>query len=149
MSHTMRATDELLKTQREVQQSKDELSAMLNCDVPAFCSIVNTNPFVISVYAAAIAGTITANDLNGSTVCSGSNSGTLTLSGHTGSVVKWQSSANSGSTWSDISNTTTSQSYTNLTTTTQYRAVVQSGTCSAANTPAVVSAKKRLLFLLS
>jgi hypothetical protein len=43
MSHTMRATDELLKTQREVQQSKYELSAMLNCDVPAFCSIVNTN----------------------------------------------------------------------------------------------------------
>ena len=43
MSHTMRATDELMKTQREVQQSKDELAAMLNCDVHAFCSIVNTN----------------------------------------------------------------------------------------------------------
>lgn len=43
MSHTMRASDDLSKTKCEVEQSKHELAEMLNCDVHAFCSIVNTN----------------------------------------------------------------------------------------------------------
>ena len=100
------------------------------------CSPVQTSAWVtvtITVDPATVAGTISS----AATVCSGSNSGTLTLSGHTGSVVRWESSTNGGGSWSSLANTTTSQAYNNLTTTTQYRAVVQSGACSAANTPAV------------
>jgi Concanavalin A-like lectin/glucanases superfamily len=72
----------------------------------------------------------------GATVCSGINSTTLTLSGHTGSVTKWQSSTVSdfSSGVTDITtNTTTTLIATNLTATTYYRAVVQSGACTVAN----------------
>src|SRR5689334_21980770 len=83
----------------------------------------------VTVNPASVGSTV-----SGSTaVCSGSNSGTLTLSGQTGNVIRWELSTNGGGTWSTISNTTTSQSYTNLTQTTQYRAVVQNGTCTSAN----------------
>ena len=70
------------------------------------------------------------------TVCSGTNSGTLALTGQTGSVIRWESSINAGTTWTTIANTTTSQSYLNLTQTTLYRAVVQNGTCTPANSSA-------------
>jgi len=66
------------------------------------------------------------------TVCSGSNTGTLTLSAQTGSVVRWEYSTDGGLTWINISNTSTSQGYTNINTATLYRALVQSGLCTAA-----------------
>jgi len=66
------------------------------------------------------------------TVCSGTNSTILTLSGHTGSIVKWQYSTDNWGTYTDVSNTTTSLTASNLTQTTSYRAVVQSGICTAA-----------------
>lgn len=69
----------------------------------------------------------------GSTICSGSTSGVLTLSGHIGSVVKWQSSVSPFSTWTDISNASTTYISGILTQTTQFRAVVQSGNCTSAN----------------
>jgi hypothetical protein len=97
------------------------------------CSSATTSAVSITVSPITVTGSISG----GATVCSGSNSGTLTLSGHTGDVLKWETSTNNGSTWSDVSNTTTSQTYTNLTTTTQYRAVVQSGSCTSATTSAV------------
>jgi gliding motility-associated-like protein len=65
------------------------------------------------------------------TVCSGLNSGTLTLAGSTGNVLQWEYSTDGGITWITISNTTTTQAYNNLTTGTIYRALVQSGTCTA------------------
>ena len=83
----------------------------------------------ITVNATSVGGTISSD----ASVCSGSNGATLTLSGNTGTVTKWQYSTDNWTTPVDISNTTTSQAYLNLTATTKYRAVVQSGVCSAAN----------------
>ena len=72
----------------------------------------------------------------GAAICTGSPSGQLTLSGQTGTVVKWQSSVDSGATWADIVNTATTYTSGALTQTTQFRAVVQSGACAAANSAA-------------
>ncbi|MFM7023437.1 MAG: gliding motility-associated C-terminal domain-containing protein [Flavobacteriales bacterium] len=96
------------------------------------CPSYSERTFV--VYAASVGGSVTAD----ATVCSGSNGATLNLSGHTGSVVKWQYSTDGGGLWNDIVNATTAQPYSNIVTTTQYRAVVQSGTCAAANSTAAI-----------
>jgi gliding motility-associated-like protein len=63
--------------------------------------------------------------------CEGANAGTLTLSGYVGNIQNWESSIDGGLTWSSIANTTPSQSYLNLVDSTWYRAIVQSGVCSA------------------
>lgn len=86
----------------------------------------------ITVNPLSVGGTVSGS----ATVCSSGNSGTVTLAGNTGNVIRWEQSINSGSSWTTISNTTTSQSYTNLTQTTMFRAVVQSGACSIANSSA-------------
>ncbi|HEV7346676.1 Ig-like domain-containing protein, partial [Telluribacter sp.] len=93
------------------------------------CSAVNSATATVTVSPASVGGVLAGS----ATVCTGSNSTTLTLSGHTGSITKWQSSTDGGTTWTDIANTTTSYTATNLTQTTQYRALVQSGSCSAVN----------------
>ncbi|MCX6231701.1 MAG: hypothetical protein NTZ33_09175, partial [Bacteroidetes bacterium] len=71
------------------------------------------------------------------TVCSSGNSTLLTLNSFAGVIQKWQSSPN-GTTWTDIANTTNTYTATNLTATTQYRAVVQSGVCSSANSTVAI-----------
>ena len=86
----------------------------------------------ITVNPVSVGGSVSSS----ATVCSGGNSGTLTLSGHTGSVIRWEQSINGGGSWTTITNTTTSQSYSSLTQTTLFRAVVQSGACSIANSAA-------------
>jgi gliding motility-associated-like protein len=101
-------------------------------------SIQNTINSCIQSLTASATITVSPTTVGGTTsgttnVCSGSNSGTITLSGQTGTILKWQSSIDAGSTWTDISNITASQSFTNLTNTTLYRAVVQSGVCTVAN----------------
>ncbi|KAB1154463.1 T9SS type A sorting domain-containing protein, partial [Flavobacterium luteum] len=60
-----------------------------------------------------------------------------TLSGHTGTISKWQSAVSPFSTWTDIANTATTYTSGALTATTQFRAVVQSGSCAAANSATV------------
>ncbi|HOT15014.1 MAG TPA: hypothetical protein PK252_09665, partial [Bacteroidales bacterium] len=87
-----------------------------------------TGSAVITVDPPTVGGTVSGS----ATVCSGTNSTLLTLSGHTGSVVRWQYSTNGGVTWVNIANTNTTYTATNLTQTRQYRAVVQSGSCSPA-----------------
>ncbi len=79
-------------------------------------------------------GTI-ASVVNGdATVCPNSNAGTLNLTGQIGSVIRWESSTdNFVSNIISIPNTSTSQTYSNLSQTTKYRAVVQNGTCTEAN----------------
>jgi hypothetical protein len=100
------------------------------------CPIANSSAATITVTNGTVAGSVTAD----ATVCTGSNSGTLTLSGHTGTILRWESSTDNFVTITTIANTTTSQTYTNLTQTTKYRAVVQNGTCTAANsTPATIT----------
>ena len=88
-----------------------------------------SNVLQISVDPASVGGTIAGS----ATVCSGTNTTTLTLSGQTGNVIKWQYSTDNWVGSTDVSNTTTTLIATNLTTTTKYRAVIQSGVCSTAN----------------
>ncbi len=95
------------------------------------CSVVFTNPFTITVYPAAIAGTVSANDLNGANVCSGSSK-SLKVTGNIGSV-QWQYSTTSATSgFSDIysSEGLNPQSFDNITTNTWVRVVVTNGTCT-------------------
>lgn len=96
------------------------------------CTSTGTNTQTIAITGSVSAASVGGSIAGATSVCTGTNSTTLTLSGHTGSVTKWQSSTD-GTNWSDIANTTTTLTATNLTVTTQYRAVVTSGVCSAAN----------------
>lgn len=89
----------------------------------------STDDVVLTNNVAAVGGIVSG----GTTICSGNTSGTLTLSGHTGTVIKWQSLVSPSSTWTDITNTATTYTSGILTATTQFRAVVQSGNCSTAN----------------
>ncbi len=95
------------------------------------CTAANSGTATITVGPASVGGTIAGS----ASVCSGANSTVLTLSGNTGNITKWQSAitADFSGTVTDISNTTSSLTATNLATTTYYRAVVQSGSCTAAN----------------
>ena len=58
-------------------------------------------------------------------------SGLLTLLGHSGTIVKWQNSVSPFSSWTDIANTADTYASGALTETTQFRAVVQSGSCTS------------------
>ncbi len=88
-----------------------------------------TDEVTVTVNPLSVGGTTTGS----SSVCAGNNSGTITLAGQTGNVIRWESSIDGGNTWSPLTNTTTTYIYSNLATTTQFRAVVQSGVCAAAN----------------
>jgi hypothetical protein len=100
------------------------------------CTEANSSPATITVSNGTVAGSVTAD----ATVCTGSNSGTLTLSGHTGSILRWESSVDNFVTIVTIANITTTQNYLNITQTTKYRAVVQNGTCTEANSsPATIT----------
>ncbi|MBU3660327.1 MAG: T9SS type A sorting domain-containing protein, partial [Flavobacteriales bacterium] len=95
------------------------------------CATANSATGTVTVSPASVGGTIAGS----ASVCTGTNSTTLTLSGHIGNVVRWESSTSStfASGVTNITNTTTTLTATNLTATTYYRAVVQSGTCTTAN----------------
>jgi len=95
-------------------------------------NITTNNTATITVSPATVGGTVNG----GTTITSGSTSGLLTLSGHTGAVIKWQSSVSPFTTWTDIANTATTYTSGPLTVTTQFRAVVQSGICTAVNAEA-------------
>jgi len=69
----------------------------------------------------------------GTSIYNASISGLLVLTGQTGIVVKWQSSVTLFSSWTDIENTATSYTSEALAETTQFRAIVQSGSCTSAN----------------
>ncbi len=93
------------------------------------CPSAKSSVATITVDAVSVGGTVSGSY----TVCAGTNSGTLFLSGHSGNIVRWQSSIDGGATWTNITNTNTFYNFANITTTTKYRAVVQSGSCAAAN----------------
>lgn len=98
-----------------------------------FSNISANNTAAVTISAGSVGGSIAG----GSTICSGFTSGNLTLSGQTGNVIKWQSSTDGFSTATDIANTGLTYTSGPLTATTQFIAVVQNGTCSAANSTAV------------
>ena len=92
------------------------------------CASANSSVATITVNPVSVGGSIAGS----ATVCTGTNSTTLSLSGHTGTVVRWQSSTDNFSNTIDINNTTNGLTVNNLSATTQYRAVVQSGSCTSA-----------------
>jgi hypothetical protein len=100
----------------------------------AVCSsnISTNNSAAITVSPATVGGAVSG----GTTICSGATSAALSLTGNVGSVLRWESSVSPFSTWTPITNTTTSYTSGALTQTTQFRAVIQSGTCSAVNSSA-------------
>jgi hypothetical protein len=98
------------------------------------CSQTYSDPVTVTVDPVSVAGSVSG----GSVICSGSTSALLTLSGHNGTILKWQSSTN-GTSWTDIENTETTYTSGALTVTTQFRAVVQRGTCSPANSTSAAS----------
>jgi hypothetical protein len=93
------------------------------------CSSANSTTATVSVFPLSVGGSVFGSD----TVCSGINSTILSLSGYTGTVVKWQKSTDNWVSATDVSDTTATLIATDLTATTKYRAVVQSGPCSTAN----------------
>lgn len=93
------------------------------------CTSAISLPATVTIIPASAGGVVNG----GASVCSGANSTLLTLSGQIGTVIKWQYSTNGGSSWTDISNTGTSYTATNLNVTTDFKAVVQNGSCAAAN----------------
>jgi hypothetical protein len=80
-----------------------------------------------------VGGTVSSNQA----ICSGSSPGNVTLSGNTGNVINWESSSDAAftapTTITSTATTLTSALMGILTSTTYFRAVVQSGSCSTAN----------------
>ena len=94
-----------------------------------------TATYVINVNVNSEGGTVTG----GGATCSGVSSGLLILSGYNGIVLRWEYSISPFTNWITIANTSATYTSPALTQTTQFRAVVQSGTCSEANSsPATV-----------
>lgn len=98
------------------------------------CAVATSSIASMTIDPTTVGGSVTGT----ATVCTGSNSGTMTSAGRVGNILKWQFSTDGGVTWTDIANTTASQTYLNLTVTTRYRCVVQSGSCSVANSSAAI-----------
>ncbi|HEY0040639.1 MAG TPA: hypothetical protein VGB71_08255, partial [Flavisolibacter sp.] len=92
----------------------------------------------VTVIPDSVGGTVSSSQ----TICSGSIPGSLTLSGQTGSIIYWQSSLDSNfASATNISNLSTTLPGTSigaLTATTYFRAVVQSGACTTANSAAAI-----------
>jgi fibronectin-binding autotransporter adhesin len=93
---------------------------------------VTSTPSILTVNPTSVGGTATATS---SSVYAG-NGTTISLSGQTGSIVKWQSSTDAGLNWTDIASIDNPLSTGNLSATTEFRAAVQSGVCSSANSSA-------------
>ncbi len=84
--------------------------------------------FAVTVSPLSVGGSV-----SGTTpICIGSST-TMTLSGHTGSVVRWERRLLPSATWTNVNNTTTTYTYTpGSVGTWEFRALVQSGSCSQA-----------------
>ncbi|UMY65732.1 MULTISPECIES: T9SS sorting signal type C domain-containing protein [unclassified Flavobacterium] len=101
------------------------------------CSSTQASTASVTVSPTSVGGTVSADQ----TICSGATPLDVSLSGHTGSVVKWQRSSDAAFTSpTDIANTTTTltgAAIGTLAADTWFRAVVQSGVCSVANSAPV------------
>ena len=102
------------------------------------CSFDNSSYILVTVDATTVGGTVSSDQ----TICSGFQPANLTLTGYTGSIIKWESSIDSVFTSPiDIiitSDTLTGSTIGSLTQDTYFRAVVQSGSCSIANSSYVL-----------
>ncbi len=108
--------------------------------VDTVCSNATTGiTQLVTVIPATVAGTLSSTS---STICKGRTPNPIILSGNTGNVIKWQYANDAAFTLgvTDIASTATSLTSAiigALTTTRYFRAVVQSGSCAIANTPAL------------
>jgi autotransporter-associated beta strand protein len=94
------------------------------------CISASSSIATVTVNPVSIAGTIDGT----TTLCATANSNTLTLSNYVGTI-QWQSSTSISGTYTDITGETNATLLiTNQTVSTYYRAVVTSGSCSAAIT---------------
>ena len=93
-----------------------------------------SNTFMVTVNPTTVGGNTNVT-VGSATVCQGTNSGTIGLTGQVGSILYWESSLNNGANWTQIPGTANQSTYafSGLNQTTQFRAVVQSGVCSVAN----------------
>ncbi len=84
----------------------------------------------VTVSPLSVGGNVTG----GSTpICIGTATGTMTLSGNTGNVVRWEKRLNAAGAWTNIANTAVTYAETpSAVGSWQYRALVQSGSCSSA-----------------
>jgi autotransporter-associated beta strand protein len=104
-----------------------------------YYQVVVTNGSCISASSSIATGTVNPVSIAGTidgttTLCATANSNTLTLSDYVGSI-QWQSSTSISGTYTDITGETNATLIiTNQTVSTYYRAVVTSGSCSAAIT---------------
>lgn len=93
-----------------------------------------SDSLVVQVNPSSVGGTLGS----AATVCASANSGTLTLTGYMGNILRWESSVDSFATAGvPITNTTSTHVYNNLSSTQFFRAVVQNGSCVAANSSIV------------
>ncbi len=97
------------------------------------CLMANSDSTVVTVSPLTVAGTVNGT----SPVCVGT-AAALTLAAHTGSVQRWESAVAPFTSWTTITNTNTVYNSSALAQTTAFRAIVQSGTCNAANTDSIV-----------
>ncbi len=101
------------------------------------CNSANSASILVTVNAS-VGGTVASNQ----TICAGALPADLTLSGNTGSVTKWQKSSDVGFTLpTDIAGTSTTLAGATigaLTSNTYFRAVVQNGACSSANSASLL-----------
>lgn len=97
------------------------------------CAIAYSNFTTIGMNNVSEGGTV----LSDQSMCSGSQPSDLTLSSNIGTVIKWQKATDSAfTTPTDIANTNTSltgSAIGSLTNTTYFRAIVQNGNCTSAN----------------
>ncbi len=103
------------------------------CTISNNCtSAINSQPAILTVSScvtASVGGTVSG----GGSSCTGTNTNTLTLAGYTGTILRWESSMDNFATDPFVINTVTNTlTVNNLTATTNYRAVVQSGSCTTA-----------------
>ncbi len=96
------------------------------------CSTVLSEPFVVTVSPASVAGTVSVNDNSVANVCLG-GSKALKVTGNVGTI-QWQSSPNGLTNWVNVVGATTSPyTFSDLDSTISYRAVAKSGSCVSIN----------------
>ncbi|UQD55309.1 gliding motility-associated C-terminal domain-containing protein [Flavobacterium sp. K5-23] len=114
------------------------ITGVTTTSVTPNCSKTFNIEVTLSVISGSVGGTLSAPQ----TICAGSSPSNITLSGNTGSVVKWQKASDAAFTSPvDIAGTTTTltgATIGSLTADTYFRAVVQSGSCSAVNSASVL-----------
>lgn len=126
-------------TANDIVYQYKRLATVNTTKVPgATCAFSESNVVTVTNYRSSAGGTVSADQI----ICSGTQPGNITLTGNVGIVTKWQKTTdatfNTGIVDIPVTGTTlTGATIGNLAATTYFRAVVQSGSCMAANSSSV------------